>query len=292
MPRHLLALLAAGPLLAACAGTVNYVEPNGPRFVGAPLPSATPRAEGAAPEPIVRTVAYTPAPAGFRIASVNAAFGKRLAGLIRMLQDDPDLAASDVIVLQEMDEVGTTLVANALGLHYVYYPAIRHGITRRNFGNALLSRWPIADDAKLVLPHRSWQRNAQRTAVAGTILVGNRPVRVVALHLGTLVEIGEAGQEDQAEAVLRLAEGHERVVVAGDFNGGAGARVLRREGYDWTTRGLGATHLIFGFDHVLTRGFVPVGRGKVSETLEATDHKPVWTDLAFAEPTILSATAP
>lgn len=284
MRHHLVALL---PLLAACAGTVNYVDPAGPRFAGAPLERPAP-----APEPAVRPVAYAPVPTSLRVATLNAAFGRRLDGLIDLLQDDAELARADVIVLQEMDEVGTTLIANALGMHYVYYPAVLHGITRRNFGNAILARWPIEDDEKLVLPHRSWQRNAQRAAVAGTVRIGGHPVRIIALHLGTLVEVGEEGQEDQAERMRALADGYEHVVVAGDFNGGVGARLLRKDGYHWTTRGLGATHLVFGFDHILARGLVALDRGKVSDTRDASDHKPVWADFAIVDPPSLSVSGP
>lgn len=41
----------------------------------------------------------------------------------------------------------------ALGMSWVYYPAIFRHRSDKDFGNAVLSRWPIIADKKIVLPH-------------------------------------------------------------------------------------------------------------------------------------------
>lgn len=50
---------------------------------------------------------------------------------------------------------GTKSIARALDMSYIYYPAIFRHRSAKDFGNAVLSRWPIISDAKIVLPHVS-----------------------------------------------------------------------------------------------------------------------------------------
>ena len=51
-----------------------------------------------------------------------------------------------------MDEPGARAFADSLGFGYVYFPATLHPVTGRDFGNAVLSRFPIEDERKIVLP--------------------------------------------------------------------------------------------------------------------------------------------
>jgi endonuclease/exonuclease/phosphatase family metal-dependent hydrolase len=117
--------------------------------------------------------------ATLRIVSFNIEFGVHVDSAIGLLTSDPALRAADVILLQEMDGEGTERVADALGFWYVYFPAIYHLRTHREFGNAVLSRWPIVEDRKILLPHTA-------CAAAGTVLdvrrtSDHRPVWVAAM---------------------------------------------------------------------------------------------------------------
>lgn len=260
-----LAAAAMAALLAGCAQGVNYEGPAGPRFAGAPEAAL---AEFARPAAAVRVVTW------------NTAYANDVEGLIGLLASDEGLRGADLLALQEMDESATRRVAEALGFYWVFYPATLHPVVGRNFGNALLSRWRIEADEKHLLPHVSRWRGTRRAAVAGTVRIGGRPVRVVALHLATPFEVGPCARREQARAALAAARGWTHAIVAGDFNRAALGGLLDEEGLDWATRGLGPTWWRFGLDHVATRGFVTVARGSVA-TPAVSDHRAVWAELTF-----------
>jgi endonuclease/exonuclease/phosphatase family metal-dependent hydrolase len=206
-------------------------------------------------------------------------------GLVdELLQTSPMLRGADIIVLQEMNEEATAGTAAALGMNYIYYPAVLHPVPKKNFGNAILSRWPIIDDEKLVLPSRSMTRGSQRAAVAATVVVGNERVRVFAVHLSTILEVWFTGQTYQIDSVLAAARDYDRVIVAGDMNSRDNVGALfTGAGYFWPSRNTGpTTHKLFAVDHVFTRGFTVGGSAAVQDNLGASDHLPVWASLAFA----------
>jgi len=254
--------------LGACAHGMNYTDPAGPRYSGEPDVAVTP--------------ASMHTPGRIRVASFNIAWAAHMDEAIALIQSDPGLREADLLMLQEMDEPAAAKAAHALGMHYVYYPATLHPNTDRDFGNALLSRWPIEHDAKLILPHRSWQKKTQRIAVMGTVHIGDEQVLVVAPHLGTIVEILPSGQRDQARTILDAVAPYDHVIVAGDFNTGGLGHLFEERGFAWSTAGIGHTHHFWTFDHVFARGFIPVGRGTVKDVAGISDHRPVWADLAWA----------
>jgi endonuclease/exonuclease/phosphatase family metal-dependent hydrolase len=216
-----------------------------------------------------------------RVVTFNVKFGRNVPAAVAILLSDPRLRDPDVLALQELDETGVACVARALRLNYVYYPAAIHPADRRNFGNAVLSPWPIEDDRKLILPRRHRFRGMQRIAVGATVRIRGTPVRVYSLHLETPAGLGPGGRREQARAVLADARGHERVIVAGDFNSSvAGRDVFGPAGYLWATRGIGRTISRFSWDHVFALGFRPAGdcvaAGTVRSDFDASDHRPVW----------------
>jgi endonuclease/exonuclease/phosphatase family metal-dependent hydrolase len=263
------------PTLGACARGMNYTDPAGPRYSGSPAEALAP-ASAIAAEPRV-----APRPGRIRVASFNIAWARHMDEAIELIQVDPGLAGADLLMLQEMDEASAARAAEALDMFYVYYPATLHPRTDRNFGNALLSRWPIEDDRKLILPHTSWQLGTQRIAVLGTVRIGAERVLVVTSHLGTVVEIFPWGQRDQARTLLEAVGEYEHVIVAGDFNTGGLGEMFAERGFTWPTDDIGSTHHGWSFDHIFARGFIPIGRGKVKDVGEISDHKPVWADLAW-----------
>ena len=252
-----LAAMAAG----ACAPVLNYVDPASPRYAG----------QFAQPDP-------DPA---FRVVSFNIKFAREIEKATRLLREHEALRGADVIALQEMNAEGTEAIARALGMDYVYYPAVRHPADGRDFGNAILSRWPLSDDRKLVLPYHSRWRDMQRIAVSATAATPQGPVRVYSVHLETLGGISTADRQRQAAAVIRDARPYPRVIVAGDFNSRAVGEVFEWYGFRWVTRGLGSTIRFLAWDHVFVRGLQVVRKeaGIVRDNQGASDHLPVWVVL-------------
>ena len=246
---------------SACAPALNYVDPARPRYGGRfALPDADP---------------------DFRVVTFNVKFAREIDRAARLLGEHPELRGADIVALQEMDADGSERLARALGMDYVYYPAIRHPGSGRDFGNAILSRWPLSDDRKLVLPYHSRFRNMQRIAVSATAATPLGPVRVYSVHLETPGGIAAVNRQRQAAAVIRDAAPYPRVIVAGDMNSGAVGEVFAWYGYRWITRDLGNTISFFAWDHVFARG-LDVARGRagiVRDNHGASDHLPVWAVL-------------
>jgi endonuclease/exonuclease/phosphatase family metal-dependent hydrolase len=214
-----------------------------------------------------------------RIVSFNIAFAMHVDRAIDVLTADSTLRNADVVTLQEMDEAGTRKIAETLGMSYAYYPATFSLVTRRDFGNAVLSRWPIVEDSKILLPHVSRFRKTQRTATAATIRVGDTLVRVYSAHLGTLADVGPNARRNQLRAILADATPYPRVVIAGDMNNGGIGRVAREMGYEWPTESGPPTIRLWRYDHIFLKGLAlpdTAAAGAVLDVRGASDHRPVW----------------
>ena len=252
-------------LLSACATAQNYPDATGPRYHGEFV--------GQALIPVVKVV------------TMNLKYAQHVAGAIQLLREVPALRDADVIALQEMDDAGTSTIARALSLNYVYYPGAVHPKTGRDFGNALLSRWPIEADAKVVLPHPGRFRHMQRIAVGATVRVRDVPLRCYSVHFETPGAVSGAQRREQTDAVVKDAAGHDRVLVAGDFNNqNIVAASFQGAGYHWITRGEPHTISHFRWDHVFARGLRlrdVASMGVVRENRGVSDHKPVWAELVL-----------
>lgn len=236
----------------------------------------TPRYARAVPDPAAGTGA------SLRVATFNLYFSDRLARALEVVQGAGTLAGADVLALQEADEEAVERLADLLGVGYVYYPAVRHPRTGRNFGPALLTRWPVSADRKLILPHQGLH-GMQRIAVGATLQVRGQAIDAWAVHFGTMREILPAQQAAQARTVLTAAGSAGTSIIAGDLNRKGIGRVFEAAGWHWPTRDVGRTHHIWSFDHVFTRGFDmrPVQAGSVRAALSASDHRAVWANLTL-----------
>lgn len=146
-------------------------------------------------------------------------------------------------------------------------------------GNAVLSRWPIVEDRKIVLPHVSRFVHTQRTARAATIRVGDVLVQVYSTHLGTMRDLAPAARRDQLRAILADAERYPRVVIGGDMNDAGVGRVARDKGYDWPTERGPATTWLGRLDHMFLKGIAAPASGAAGTVLDvggASDHLAVW----------------
>jgi endonuclease/exonuclease/phosphatase family metal-dependent hydrolase len=280
--------------MSACVGPLNYTNPDGPRFTGCgddvsvswhPL-SGRRGPGGAAASSRLPASASDPRESSsneLRIVSFNIKFSEQIDRAIALLQDDPSLREADVLLLQEMDEPGVRRIARAFGHCWVYYPATLHPQSRRHFGNAILSRYPIREDHKVLLPQLGQFGRTQRIATAATLDVKGTAVRVYSVHLATMVELGPKRRADQARAIVDDAARFEGpVLVGGDLNAKGLGEVFVQAGYDWSTRDLGKTTKVSSIDHFFVRGLTPASGqsvGKSPDSRGSSDHVPIWARL-------------
>lgn len=261
--RYRLDLVLTLAFLTGCKTGRDYPSSEGPRYAGAP-----------------RTVRTSERGADtLRLVSFNVEFALRVDSAIALLTSDPALRGADVMMLQEMDEHATRRIADSLGMWYVYYPAIYHLRKKRDVGNAVLSRWPIVEDAKVVLPHGSRYAGTHRVATAATVRAGESLVRVYSTHLGTLADIGPSSRRDQLRAIVADAERYPRVVIGGDLNSGAVGEIARELGYSWPTELGPRTTTLGRWDHIFLKGLTSPGSGAagtVTDVRGSSDHRPVW----------------
>ena len=158
----------------------------------------------------------------------------------------------------------------------------RHG----EHGNALLSRWPVrAHQHEDMSDHRFEQRGLLHVEV----VVQERPVHVVVVHLGLIPASRLRQVEQLARFIAREVPAQAPLLVAGDFN-------------DWgshVTRAMAAIDLVtpdglrlptypsrlplVQLDHVYARGLAPLGlqvpRGKIWGRM--SDHLPLIAEFSL-----------
>jgi endonuclease/exonuclease/phosphatase family metal-dependent hydrolase len=251
---------------AACAGR-NYPEPNAPRYAGA-----------------AAVLAPTGTGDTLRVVSFNVEYAEQMASAIQVLRTRRELRDADVVLLQEMTAVSAKTAAEGLGMRYVYYPAIYNRVIRHDIGNAVLSRWPIVDDAKVILPSQSRYAKTQRIATRVSVRVGDQLVRVYSTHLGTALDLGREGRAAQIQAIIADAGASDRVVIGGDMNSAEIGQVAREAGFLWPTDTIPKSSPAGRLDHLFLRGLAPLpvaGVGTVRLGPGVSDHNPIWARLVF-----------
>jgi endonuclease/exonuclease/phosphatase family metal-dependent hydrolase len=163
---------------------------------------------------------------------------------------------------------------------YVYYPSSQAPQTRRDFGNAVLSPWPIESSHKILLPGVSRGTHQARAAVQATLRIRGRAVAVYSVHLTSPFGMGGGGRGRQLDAVIADAAPFAiPVVVAGDFNSSGVGRRLVDHGFAWPTRTVGHSVRGFSYDHVFVRDLDLSDAARVGVAKDgprASDHWPVW----------------
>lgn len=253
-----LRLLLCVLFCSGCAHTRNYDDPVGPLFAGG-------------------VTRHDLRDDTLLIVSFNLNYGREMERVAEVLRSDRVLIDADVVLLQEIDQANTAWLARELGRAYVHVPASWHPVSGRDYGNAVLSAWPIVGSQKILLPHLGIWRNSRRAAAAATLCVGSTPVRVYAAHLGTISEISPVARREQLGTVLDDAEPFSVAIIGGDFNSGGVADAARSRGYAWPTEGRGATKGLWAVDHVLVRGVEALDAGVARIPADVSDHRPVWT---------------
>lgn len=246
---------------SGCAGR-NYPDPGAPRYAGA-------------------AAVMTPMGAGdtIRVVSFNIEYAEQMASAIRVLRTRAELRDADILLLQEMTAASSKAAAEGLGMRYVYYPAIYNRVIGHDIGNAVLSRWPIVEDAKLILPSRSRYAKTQRIATRVTVRIGDRSIRVYSTHLGTALDLGREGRAAQVRAILDDARGSEHVIIGGDMNSAGIGLVARDAGFAWPTDTIAKSSPAGRLDHLFLLGLAPIAVGTARLGPGVSDHHPIWARL-------------
>ncbi len=213
----------------------------------------------------------------------------------------------DVVLLQEVAQNGrwygghgtrqVDVLGDALGLpHRSYFVNVRFGPRRGEYGNAILSRSPIAatENIDLTLPQRK-SRSVLHAELRLPLAEGHsRTLHVFNLHLG----LGERERREQlrrflAFRTLQAIQHRTPVLVAGDFNdvwGSLGTRLLEPAGFAGPRRLLRtfpAWAPVRALDSVYVRGELEVlrlERVRTRLTRAASDHLPLVAELQVTTP--------
>jgi len=191
-------------------------------------------------------------------------------------------------------------LAHSLDMHLAFAASLnrrrrRRGDTQQGqYGNALLSRFPIRHSQTTLLPH---PRGGEQRALLDTeVVVDGVVMRCLVTHLHHLLRSERLAQAEAINATASVT-GHEMpTVLLGDLNsapGSAEIRTLTEHLVDtWLVAGLGggpdgangkgctySTHTPFvRIDYVLASPDITVEQVRVVTT-DASDHLPVAADL-------------
>ena len=224
------------------------------------------------------------------VVSNNIWFAENIDQALSEIQEIRSQKKLDILLLQEMDEVGTEKIARELQFNYVYFPAAIEPTYDKNFGNAILSRWPIIDSQKLILPHKSLSNRMNRIATRATIRIQDANILVYSIHTESIFTLPQF-REDQYTAVLDDIDPEAKfVIVGGDFNSFTKPAVeeiedaYRQAGFTRVSEDSGYTVVKYGIelssDHIFAKGFVVEEAGKLA-VATASDHLPIWVTLTL-----------
>ena len=214
---------------------------------------------------------------------------ERTARVIRLLA--PDIVALQEANLADKPDSDRLLRALAPDLpHWLFAPTHERGCHHRpgettNFGNLIVSRWPIHPETPLELSHADRE---PRQALRARVDLPEVTLHCWAVHLGlSLIERREQGRR-LAEAVEALPT-DEPLVLAGDFNEwlprARSLRVLHRQVTRLPARrSFPAVKPLLPLDQVWIRG--PLHAHALTAVRDPivpriSDHLPVVADLSL-----------
>jgi len=151
-----------------------------------------------------------------KIVSYNIKHSKKINSAIKLLKEDKNLNDAGIICLQEMDPLGVMQIAETLKFNYVYYPAFEHPVIGKDFGNAILSKWPILEHHKIILSKENTKKT-QRIAVFASIQWKGTELLIACVHMRVILH--HKVRANQIVKLLKLIPSSAKnIVLAGDFN--------------------------------------------------------------------------
>jgi endonuclease/exonuclease/phosphatase family metal-dependent hydrolase len=223
------------------------------------------------------------------VVSWNIRFGIEIDRAIAELRDIEEIPLPDILLLQEMDEDGTAAIAQRLDADYFFTSIGPHKQSDRDFGNAIISPWPISHGKEIKLPHKSKVGGHPRSASRATLDVAGTEILTYSVH----TEVASLGLQRRIKQFRCVADDINHsvplpVIVGGDFNTvtDRGVTALKRTmaeaGLDHVSTDAGASfrraRRDIPLDHVFASGFWAAASG-VSWSATASDHMPMWVEL-------------
>jgi len=272
--------IAVATATLSCTSTRNFLDPDGPRYLGsyAVAPAA---------------IDHPAAPAGvrLRVVTFNIQHARHVDRALELLRSEP-LRDPDLLLLQEMDAASVERIARELRLNYVYFPSAVHPSTGRLFGTSILSPWRLAEPRKIVLPHPPLTTRVRRAVTTAVMHRDGLRIRVYSVHLPAPASIRDTARREQVRIVLEdAAKSSDPVIIAGDFNDRNVGPWFRQAGFVWltdrlpgTSRGLG---FWWSFDHVFVRGLRAAPETPAAGVVNSagtSDHRPVWVRVERVPP--------
>ena len=250
----------------------NYTHPNRPRYASLNTISETRKFDGT-----IKVITY------------NIKLSKKIDKAAQLLAQHDDLNDADIICLQEMDPAGVKYIALTLNFNYVYYPAILHPRSKKDFGNAILSKWPIVADQKIILPKVGTGR-LQRIAVYATILVNHTKIAIICVHMKIFAK--RLARRIPIDYILdSIDPSVSHCIIAGDFNTFTKSNCkaifepFRETNFRLVTDAVGSTYKYWyllnkkaSLDHIFIKGMSVINAGKVTDR-KPSDHIPIWGTL-------------
>ena len=249
----------------------------------------------------------SPTRIAFRLVCWNIEDGLDIDGAIAGLTGHPNLADADAVCLQEMDPDGVERIARELGLRYLYMESSQDERSGRGFGNAILSPWPLTDHVAVPLPHTAKAYGRPRAAVGATVtrtLPSAEPMAVSVWSVHAEIpplSLSRRVAQFTAVAARAISPNPDHLLIAGDFNTTTLTAVdAIDELYDMfdlerltlpAGPSLRRAGRLFHLDHIFGRGVDVHGVG-VERTVIASDHWPLWVDVAPAAITSVGPSSP
>jgi len=224
-----------------------------------------------------------------RVVSWNIEHGRDIEGAAEDLRTIDELFDADVLLVQEVDGDAARVLGDLVGMDAAYLDAPAHRATGRQFGNAILSPWPIDEVTSIPMPFVASVGGHPRIALGATIDVDGLPLRAYSIHVETvLLSLSRRAAQVAAVAAHASARPDLDVVIGGDFNTATSRsvavfdRVMGDYGFDRLDDGAEPTFDRFGrsfrLDHLYGRGVETVSGGTALDAA-TSDHQPLWAML-------------
>jgi endonuclease/exonuclease/phosphatase family metal-dependent hydrolase len=167
-----------------------------------------------------------------------------------------------------------------------------HRQRREEYGNAILSKWPLEEPAKIVLPNWLPDWLQSRNAARATISYSNGKILIYSAHLDVVWMAPFWGTSQGEFLSGEAGNSEDRIILGGDFNTWTPASIATLEnglelaGLERLTRGTGYTFEAAGLkltlDHIFsTAGFS--SQAGVYRQTDASDHFPLWAEIELEE---------
>lgn len=224
-----------------------------------------------------------------RIVTWNIRFGRDLDRAADVIGSHESLRNADAFLFQELDRSGADTIAESLGCGVFFVAASVHSRTGREFGNAIVSTWPITTTDIIELPHQSRLAGQPRIAITAVLAVENVLVTTCCAHT-EIPSLGRSKRRAQVETMGASSSwwATKRAVVGGDFNTVSKRSIadlverFQRRGFAHASAAATPTlrrgGRAFTLDHVFARGMPTIDSGVVRAPT-VSDHDPVWVRL-------------